>query len=77
MTSFFLYDVYIPLLLIGTAWLSLAIYNCVKKRQGDAACCKKHRGFFFTILHKLHEICLLYVTIAMMMEWLFFDAGSL
>jgi len=77
MTSFFVYDVYIPLLMIGTAWLSLLIYTCVKKRRGDGACCKKYQGFFFTVLHKLHEFCMLYVTIAMMLEWLYFDANSI
>lgn len=31
---------------------------------------------YWTVLHKIHEASILYVTIAMIMEWMYFDAAS-
>ena len=74
MTSFFIYDVYIPLLLIAILWIMIGIAKLLIKYQGTNF--SSYKVGFFTVLHKLHEITILYVTIAMMLEWIYFDAGS-
>lgn len=73
-SSFFIYDVYIPLILIFTCWtLAIIAYYC---RKSDKNAFKKLEPKFWTITHKIHEVCILYVTLAMMLEWMYFDAGS-
>lgn len=65
MTTFYIYDVYIPLLLITTVWLMALIAKILKDCKGYNF--KKYEAKFFTVLHKLHELTLLYVTFAMML----------
>jgi len=74
MTSFFIYDVYIPVLLIVTVWILGLVGWFLKKN------CKCFNGYemrYFTVVHKIHELTTLYVTTAMVLEWLYFDAASL
>ena len=74
MSSFFLYDVYIPLLIIGIIWI-LAIVAKLLHRYAQFKF-KPYEAKYFTALHKIHEFAVLYVTMAMMLEWLYFDAAS-
>ena len=74
MTSFFIYDVYIPVSLIVFVWLMGALGRYLQKK------CKYFIGYemkFYTVLHKIHEFSIIYVTTAMILEWMYFDAGSL
>lgn len=73
-SSFFIYDVYIPLLLIATCWALALVAYCM--RRSDKNALKGFESKYFTVLHKLHEASILYVTMAMMMEWMYFDANS-
>ena len=34
-------------------------------------------GKFFTFVHKVHEISILYISITTLLEWIYFDASSL
>ncbi len=52
MTTFFIYDVYIPLLLIGIAWLLVLVAKILEKYCDSNF--KSYRAKFFSILHKLH-----------------------
>lgn len=74
MTTFFIYDVYIPILLISVVWLMALAAKILKSCKGYNF--KSYESTFFTVLHKLHEITMLYVTFAMMLEWIYFDAAS-
>ena len=74
-SSFFLYDAYVPVFIIALCWVGALIAHVLKTRYGykfsaavEAQCC--------TLWHKAHEMVMLYVTMAMMLEWLFFDAAS-
>lgn len=74
-SSFFIYDVYIPLILIAVCWtLAIVAYYW---RKSDKKAFKKLEPRFWTVTHKIHEVCILYVTLAMMLEWMYFDAASL
>jgi membrane protein insertase Oxa1/YidC/SpoIIIJ len=73
-SSFFIYDVYVPLLLITICWALALIAYLLRKNNKNAL--KSIETKYFTIMHKIHEVSILYVTMAMMMEWMYFDAGS-
>ena len=34
-------------------------------------------GKFYSLLHKVHEISILYIMLNTIMEWIYFDANSL
>lgn len=36
---------------------------------------KKHMGKFYTFLHKVHEISILYAMLATILEWLYFQSS--
>lgn len=74
MSSFFLYDVYIPLLMITTCWILILVAYIWRKYEKLAFV--KLESKFFVMMHKLHEVVILYVTTAMMLEWMYFDAAS-
>jgi hypothetical protein len=74
-SSFFIYDVYIPLLLISICWALAIVAYFMRKKDKNAL--KSFESKYFTVLHKLHELVILYVTMAMMMEWMYFDAASI
>ena len=52
MTTFFIYDVYIPLILITVLWTLVLIAKLLTKYRGSNF--SKYKSRFFTILHKLH-----------------------
>jgi hypothetical protein len=46
-------------------------------------CCINHKlkhknilGSFYSLTHKIHEISIFYITLATILEWLYFDLGS-
>lgn len=53
-------------------WIVLAImYFCLKK---DPFCRKM--ALTYTIFHKIHEVSIMYLTIAIALEWFFFDSSN-
>ena len=59
-TSFFIYDCYIPIILIVTCWVFLIIaYKCKDRHWYP-----RHASKIFTVTHKVHEITLMYILMA-------------
>lgn len=54
-------------------WILLGIGYCLNKHK--PLLFKKHMGKFYTFLHKVHEISILYIMLATIMEWLYFDSN--
>ena len=73
-TSFFIFDSYGVIILICFCWLLLLIGYCLNKHK--PLLFKKHMGKFYTFLHKVHEISILYIMLTTIMEWIYFDANS-
>lgn len=73
-STFFLYDAYIPMMLICILWLiGLIVY--VGRRWHNAAFVKAE-GCFFSFMYKMHEGVIIYLTTATVLEWMHFDAAS-
>ena len=74
-TSFFIFDTYAQIFMIVLCWVLLLIGYCLNKKK--PLLFKKHMGKFFTFVHKVHEISILYISITTLLEWIYFDASSL
>lgn len=61
--------------LILFCWLLVIIGYCVNKHK--PLLFKKHMGKFFTFMHKVHEISILYIMLHTLLEWLYFSTSSL
>ncbi len=62
-----------PILLIVICWLMVFLGNkCFKKKIWFNTYSSK----FNTCLHKMHEISILYISMATILEWIYFDAAS-
>lgn len=61
-TSFFIFDVYPILALIGVSWILLIISYCINKHK--PLLFKQHVGKFYTFVHKVHEVSLMYIVLA-------------
>lgn len=71
-TSFFIYDCFVPVLLIILCWISLFIVHKCKSKQWFV----QHASKFFSATHKIHEISIFYVTMASIVEFLYFETTS-
>lgn len=71
-SSFFIFDVYIPLALMALSWILLLMTKLLKKYK----CFKGMDAKVYTFMHKVHELSIFYVCTAAMLEWLNFDAAS-
>jgi hypothetical protein len=71
LTTFFIVDIYMQLILIACAWIMLivAVKLVFKKNKTH-----KHLSKIYSIFHKVHEISLMYLTIGMMLEWVYFNS---
>jgi len=67
-TSFFIFDVYLPAFLIAVCWIGVIVSICCKKKRWYTSFSIK----LFPIVHKIHEITLMYVTIAIILEFIYF-----
>jgi hypothetical protein len=67
-TSFFIYDVYIPVFLIMLCWIGLIVAHCSKKKRWYLSYASK----LYSAIHKIHEISLMYVTMAAIVEFIYF-----
>ncbi len=61
--------------LILFCWLLMIVGYCVNKHK--PLLFKKHMGKFFTFMHKVHEISILYIMLHTLLEWLYFTTDSL
>lgn len=73
-TSFFIFDSYAQIFMIVLCWVLVLIGYCVNKHK--PLLFKKHMGKFYSFLHKVHEICILYLMITTLLEWIYFDSSS-
>ena len=73
-TSFFIYDSYGVIFLMGLSWILLLVGFCLNKKK--PLLFKKHMGKFYTFIHKVHEISILYIMLSTVLEWLYFDSSS-
>lgn len=64
-SSFFIYDTYPVLFLIGFCWILMLVGYCLNKKK--PLLFKKHMGKFYTALHKAHEIAIMYIMLATIM----------
>lgn len=72
-TSFFIYDCYMPVFLIILCWILLFIaYKCQHMHWHA-----RHAGKIFSATHKIHEISLLYILMASIVEFTYFETTSL
>lgn len=74
-TSFFIFDTYLQILLIVFCWILLLIGYCINKNKPLDF--KKYMGKYYSFLHKVHEICIFYVGINTVLEWMYFESTSL
>lgn len=69
-TTFFALDLYMQIILIGTVWVILLIFSkCIYRKDNT----HPHVRKAYIAFHKIHEISLMYVTIALVLEWLYFQ----
>lgn len=59
-TSFFIYDVYIPIILIVVCWIGLIIAHFSQDKKWFAS----YGSNLYSGVHKIHEISLMYITMA-------------
>lgn len=71
-TSFFIYDVYVPMILIGLCWVVLIVAHCGRGKRWYAT----YAPHIYSAVHKIHEISILYVTMAAIVEFIYFEPTS-
>lgn len=71
-TSFFIYDVYVPMILITLCWIGLAIAHFCKNAKWYVA----YAPHLYSAVHKVHEVSIMYVTMASIVEFIYFEASS-
>lgn len=69
-STFFIIDIYLQIILIVVSWLLLLLFVKGIFRKNPT---HPHVRKMFMIFHKIHEISLMYVTIALVLEWLYFQ----
>ena len=67
-TSFFIYDVYIPILLLVLCWAGMIIAHFSQKKRWYVS----YAANIYSAVHKIHEISLMYVTMAAIVEFIYF-----
>lgn len=60
--------------MILICWILVAVGYCLNKRGSTVF--KKHMGKFFSLLHKAHEVSLMYIMLSTIMEWFYFESTS-
>ena len=71
-TSFFIYDCYVTIFLLVLCWLSILVLWRLSKGRWYA----KHASKIYSAVHKVHEVSLMYVTMAAVVEFTYFQASS-
>lgn len=59
-TSFFIYDVYIPMFLICLCWIGMIIAYYAKDKKWYLS----YAANLYSGIHKIHEMSLMYITMA-------------
>lgn len=60
-------------ILIGGSWILLLVFLKIIYRKDPT---HKNVGRAFVVFHKIHEISLMYVTISLVLQWIYFDKQS-
>lgn len=72
-SMFFILDTYTQIIVIALAWIGLAITKkCVYKKDPY----HKNIGRAYTVLHKIHEVSILYLMITTVLQWLYFEGDT-
>jgi hypothetical protein len=71
-TSFFIYDVYIPMFLIGLCWLGMIVAHFAK----DSRWYISYASTLYSAVHKIHEISIMYITMGSIVEFIYFQPTS-
>lgn len=71
-TGYFLFDAYIPVLVIIVSWVPISILKLWSKWRSPA----KIGSMLYTILHRAHEISMFYIMISLCLEWAYFPQHS-
>ena len=71
-TSFFIFDVYVPMFLIGLCWIALLIAHKSKGERWFAS----YGPHIYSAVHKIHEMSLMYITMASIVEFIYFTPTS-
>ena len=72
-SSFFIFDCYMNIFLIVLCWALVIIGQCVIKKKKSL---KQHLGKFYSFLHSAHQISIVYISLATLLEWIYFDSTS-
>ena len=71
-STFFIFDCYMQVLIIICCWIAVGVcgrvQRCVTWNLMDRV---------WSLFHRLHEITLYYLSLALVLEWLYFDSSSL
>lgn len=77
-TGYFIFDAYVPLLIIICTWIPIIVLEILSnKLKKKALQIKKLKTIFYSILHRLHEICMFYLLLALCLDWAYFTSHSL
>lgn len=71
-TSFFIYDVYMPLFLIVLCWIGVIIAYCSTKKRWYLS----YASNLYSAVHKIHEMSLMYITMASIVEFIYYEPTS-
>ena len=71
-STYFVLDTLLQVIAILFCWIVLGIAKCRYKKHPY----HKNVGRAYTIFHKIHEISILYVTISLILEWVFSSGTS-
>jgi hypothetical protein len=71
-TSFFIYDVYMPMFLISLCWVGLLIAHFSKGQRWY----QSYAPHIYSAVHKVHEMTLMYITMAAIVEFIYFEPSS-
>lgn len=58
--------------LIALCWFGVLVINCAKTERWYSA----YAPLIYSAVHKIHEISIMYVTMAMMVEFIYFKPTS-
>ncbi|CAM6005590.1 unnamed protein product [Sphagnum balticum] len=70
-TSFFIYDCYMQIVLLAVCWVVLLLAQVIEKRLHWKVV--RNAYVFF---HRGHEVVIFYISMAMILEWSYFDSSS-
>ena len=71
-TSFFVFDCYMTAFLIALCWVGLLVVHRGRQKRWYTV----HAGKVYSAVHRIHEISIMYVTMAAIVEFIYFEPTS-